>query len=218
MRPGKLQDAPALLDRGRPIPRETWDRQYRAGAWDSLDSLDELGHYLVIAGYIHTLFASPAVLDVGCGPGRLGELLEGFACRSYLGIDLSPEAIKQARQRRATRGRFRVADLDRWTPPGRFSVIVFCESLNYATHPAFTLMRYTHALEPNGALIVSLYRHANHRRIWRQAARAFVVLDAATVTNRNAQTWDIKVLRPRSNRPPAPRGRNGAPCNEETGI
>lgn len=206
------------LDRGRPIPREIWDRQYREGAWESLDSNDELDHYLAIAGYIHKLFESPTVLDVGCGPGRLGELLEGFACRSYLGIDLSLEAIKRARKRRAIRARFRVADLDLWTPPGRFSVIVFCESLNYATHPAFTLMRYTRALEPNGALIVSLYRHANHRRIWRQAARDFAIQDATTVTNRKEQTWDIKVLRPRRNPPTGPHGRNGASGEEAVGI
>ena len=204
--------------RGRPIPRETWDRQYRDGAWESLDSLDELDHYLVIAGYIHKLFVSPTVLDVGCGPGRLGEVLEGGTCKGYLGIDLSPEAIKRARRRTAARARFRVADLDAWNPPRRFSVIVFCESLNYATHPAFTLMRYTRALEPQGVFIVSLYRHANHRRIWRHVARAFVILEAATVTNRKQQIWDVKVLRQRSGRHPSSRGKTGAPCHAEVGA
>ncbi|HYL81485.1 MAG TPA: class I SAM-dependent methyltransferase [Candidatus Acidoferrum sp.] len=163
-----------------------------------MDSIDELDHYLVIAGYIRKLFASPTVLDVGCGPGRLGELLAGGRCKSYLGIDLSPEAIRRARRRTTARARFRVADLDEWNPPGRFSVIVFCESLNYAAYPAFTLMRYTRALEPHGVLIVSLFRHANHGRIWRRLARAFATLEAATVTNRKQQAWDVKVLQPRT--------------------
>ena len=189
-----------LRDRGRPIRRETWDHQYREGAWESLDSIDELGHYMVIAGYIHYLCVSPTVLDVGCGPGRLGELLEAFTCKSYLGIDLSPEAIKQARLRATTRARFRVADLNEWNPPGRFSAIVFCESLNYATRPASTLARYARALEPCGVLIVSLYRHTNHGRIWSNVARALATLDITTVTNRKQQMWDIKVLGQRSNR------------------
>jgi SAM-dependent methyltransferase len=196
----KPQRAEMFLDRGRPIPRETWDHQYREGAWESLDSMDELGHYMVIAGYIQYLFVSPTVLDVGCGPGRLGELLEAFACKSYLGIDLSTEAIKQARLRATTRARFRVADFNEWNPPGRFSAIVFCESLNYATRPAFTLVRYARALEPHGVLIVSLFRHTNHERIWRNVARAFTIIDVMTVTNRNQQMWDIKLLGQRSTR------------------
>lgn len=166
--------------------------------------MDELGHYMVIAGYIRHLFVAPTVLDVGCGPGRLGELVQAFACKSYLGIDLSPEAIKQARLRATIHARFRVADLNEWNPPGRYSAIVFCESLNYATRPASTLVRYARALEPAGVLIVSLYRHRNHGRIWRHVARGFAILDVTTVTNRKQQTWDVKVLRQRSKRGPRP--------------
>lgn len=183
-------------DFGRPLPRKTWDRQYRDGAWESLDSLDEFAHYLVIAGYVHYLFPSPTVLDVGCGPGRLAKLLEALGCASYVGIDLSPEAVRRARRRAPTRARFQVADLNRWRPGGRFSVIVFCESLNYAIRPIATLRRYARALRPAGGIIVSLYRHPNHRRIWKQAERHFAILDSTTVTNGRRQTWDIKVLQP----------------------
>ncbi|HSB82436.1 MAG TPA: class I SAM-dependent methyltransferase [Candidatus Methylomirabilis sp.] len=195
----KSQGRETLRDYGRAIPREVWDRQYRQGAWESLDSIHESGHYMVIAGYIHHLFVSPTVLDVGCGPGRLGGLVKALACKSYLGIDLSPEAIKQARRRTTTHARFRVADLNQWNPSGRFSAIVFCESLNYAARPASTLVRYARALEPEGVLIVSLCRHRNHGRIWKNVAREFTILDVTTVTNRKQQTWDIKVLRPRPN-------------------
>lgn len=210
----KKSRSPEILgDHGRVIPREVWDRQYRQGVWESLDSIDESGHYMVIAGYIHHLFVSPTVLDVGCGPGRLGELVEALACKSYLGIDLSPEAIKQARRRATTHVRFRVADLNRWNPPRRFSAIVFCESLNYAARPASTLARYASALEPEGVLIVSLYRHRNHGRIWKNVAREFTILDGTTVTNRKQQTWDIKVLRPRLNgRADSPRDTSREPC------
>jgi SAM-dependent methyltransferase len=213
----KSQSAEMPPDRGRPIPRETWDRQYREGAWQSLDSIDELGHYMVIAGYIHHLFESPTVLDVGCGPGRLGELVEAFACKCYLGIDLSPEAIRQARLRATAHARFRVADLNDWNPPRRYLAIVFCESLNYANRPASTLVRYARALEPQGVLIVSLYRHRNHGRIWRHVAQAFTILDVTTLTNRKQQTWDVKLLRQKSLRSSSLEGRHGTLRHRQAG-
>jgi 2-polyprenyl-3-methyl-5-hydroxy-6-metoxy-1,4-benzoquinol methylase len=185
-----------LADHGRPVPRETWDRQYRDGTWEWLDSIDEFAHYMVIAGYVHHLFKSPTILDVGCGQGRLAELLAAFSITRYLGIDLSAEAIQQARRRLRSPGRFRVADLNAWHPPGRFSVIVFCESLNYAIHPVSTLVRYARVLEKDGAIIVSLVRHRNHERIWKNAARLFRTADSTTVINPQGVTWDIRVLRP----------------------
>ncbi len=192
-------------DDGRVIPQGTWDQQYRAGAWEGLGSLSECAHYMVIVGYVQALRAAPTILDVGCGPGHLAKLLAPFAGKRYLGLDHSGEAIRRARRRAPAQMRFLVADLNEWTPPGRFSVIIFCESLNYTLHPLATLLRYAQALEPNGAIIVSLYRHRNHRRIWRNAERYFATEAATSLTNHRGQTWDIRVLRPRSSALPTSR-------------
>ena len=185
---------PTSEDYGRPIPRETWDQQYRKGKWACLDSMDEIAHYLIVAGYIRRLFRAPKILDVGCGHGRLVEVLEGFSYTSYLGIDFSAEAIRQAAQLEKTRVRFQVADLNGWHPARRFSVIVFCESLNYAIHPLATLSNYALALEKNGAIIVSLYRHPHHARIWANVEKIFRTVHSTVVTNHQRQTWDVKVL------------------------
>lgn len=182
-------------DYGRPLRAEVWERQYREGALDFLDSIEELAHYAVIAGYVQVLFEAPAILDVGCGHGRLVSLLAPIGFRRYVGIDLSREAVARARCSGPAKARFYVADFDQWRPTGRFTVIVFCESLNYAQHPAAALLRYARALEPGGAIIVSLYHHPNHPRIWRNLKRHFRVVDATTVRNRKGQRWDIKVLR-----------------------
>jgi 2-polyprenyl-3-methyl-5-hydroxy-6-metoxy-1,4-benzoquinol methylase len=186
-----------VSDHGRPIPQETWNQQYRAGALEGLGSISECAHYQVIVGYVRALRAASAILDVGCGPGHLAEVLAPFGGKRYLGIDLSGEAIGRGRRRAPAWMRFQVADLDEWTPPGRFSVIIFCESLNYALHPLATLLRYAQVLEPDGALIVSLYRHRNHRRIWRNAERYFETASATSLTNHRGQTWDVRVLRRR---------------------
>ena len=186
-------------DHGRPVPQGTWDRQYRDGAFEFLDSIDELAHYVIVAAYVHYLFTSPTILDVGCGHGRLVEILKGFPFKRYHGIDISSEAIRRAERGATRKTTFEVADIDAWEPPHPFDVIVFCESLNYARHPVSTLLRYASALDQNGAIIVSLYRHRKPggigKRTWRNAESSFGIVDATTVTNRKGQTWDIKVLR-----------------------
>ncbi len=184
-------------DHGRHIPQETWDRQYCAGAWEHLASRSERAHYLAIAGYVQALRARPAILDVGCGPGHLAELMARGRGTRYFGIDLSDEAIRRARHRALAWMQFHVADLDTWTPPGRFSLIIFCESLSYARHPLTTLLRYAQALKPDGALIVSMYQHRNHRRIWRNAERYFETAAATSCTNHRGQFWDVRVFRRR---------------------
>lgn len=210
-RPRRTREAPETpwcraaitpTDHGRPVLREAWDRQYRDGAFEFLDSIDELAHYVIIAGYVRTLFTRPAILDVGCGHGRLVEVLEGFPFKHYHGIDVSSEAIRRGTRRATRKTTFDVADFDAWNPPQRFDVIVFCESLNYARHPASTLLRYARALERNGALIVSLFRYRKPggigRRTWKNIEAHFGIVDSTTVTNHKGQTWDIKVLRPKT--------------------
>jgi len=191
-------------DHGRPVPRGKWDRQYRARAFGYLDSIDELAHYVIVAGYVRTLFTRPAILDVGCGHGRMVDLLSGVPFKRYHGIDVSSEAIRRGRRRAARMTTFEVADFDAWNPPQRFDVIVFCESLNYARHPASTLLRYARALEGSGAIIVSLFRYRKPggivRQTWKNIQAYFAIVDSTAVTNHKGQTWDIKVLRQKTER------------------
>ena len=41
----------------------------------------------------------PSVLDVGCGPGRVGEAVLAAGAASYVGIDISPRMLVLARAR-----------------------------------------------------------------------------------------------------------------------
>lgn len=182
---------------GRPRPKTEWELRYRRGKLDYLESRDQLAHYLVVAGYLRGLRVAPAILDVGCGTGHLLEFLEPGWCRRYVGLDLAEEAIRRGRARRVPNATFEVADFDGWTPGERFSAVVFCESLNYARRPVETLARYGRALEPGGTLVVSLYRHPGHPRLWAEIERVAAVQDATAVVNRRGQAWDVKVLAPR---------------------
>jgi len=65
------------------------------------------------------LDAPRRVIDLGCGPGNSTELLvERFPSAEVIGVDSSPDMLRQARER-LPRRKFIEADLSTWTPePG----------------------------------------------------------------------------------------------------
>lgn len=65
------------------------------------------------------------VLDLGCGGGVLGRVLESTG-RTYLGVDANPDMIREARRGAAARGskeRFLLGDITRLRLPGRFDTV-----------------------------------------------------------------------------------------------
>jgi SAM-dependent methyltransferase len=64
-----------------------------------------------------------SVLDVGCGTGRnFGLLCGGRPIDAFAGVDISPEAIDQAR-RLGVPGEFHVLDIQTGSPPGRWDLV-----------------------------------------------------------------------------------------------
>lgn len=181
---------------GRPAAKDVLDMQYRSGGWRRLDTLQQILPCMVVAGYVHHLCARPRVLDVGCGHGRLAAVLNRFPLASYMGIDLSTEAIQQAREAGVDGARFEAADFDQWQPPETFDLIVFLDSLYYAENPAATLRRYADFLDREGFFVISMYRYSNNALIQRRLARDFERVDWTTMRD-GRKRWDIQVLRPR---------------------
>ena len=208
---------------GRPFPQESWEQRYRSGGLDFMDSLPELAHYMVIVGYLQHLFKSPAILDVGCGPGKLSALLRPFSFERYVGVDLSAEAIKRASRHAAPNATFEVGDFAVWAPRERYDAVIFNEVLHYAEYPADVLSRYAaEALKPGGVSIVSLHRAKNYLVIWQTIKRRFDVLDWTTVTNAQGLVWDIGLFRARARSGPAAaapqRGREPAAVAQESTV
>lgn len=182
--------------RGRPVAQGTWEEEYRSGAWEVLSSLDELGHYMIILGYVQYAHPFPAILDVGCGSGRLLELSRLIPVESYTGIDLSQEAIRQARARAVHSAHLEVADFTIWQPSGTFDVLIFNESLYYADRPLDVLLRYSKFLNPGGSLVVSMHRTRSQNAIWKMLETRFQVHHATLVGNPQESWWDVKLIAP----------------------
>lgn len=185
---------------GRPVPKEALDREYSSGNWDHFFGFAELPRNLVLAGAINHFFPdSPAVLDVGCGNGRLATVLRRYPFSRYVGADLSSEAVARARSLGLPRMDFLEANYETWRPEGRFEVIVFNECIGYARDPAATLAAFSTHLAPGGLFFLSHFRFGSYAAQWRRIATVCDTLEATAVMSESGeQIWDIKVLRPRS--------------------
>lgn len=185
--------------RGLPVETEILDQQYKDGFWTFLDSIDEMPNYMVTVGYVQHLAKSlerpPRMLDIGCGHGNLAELLSAYSWESYLGVDVSPEAVRQGNERGLKDARFEVADLNEWTPTEKFDFILSTGSICYFKDPVAFLKRYSAALSENGVFVISLWRHGHNHVIWRNIEKHFKVIDSTVVTNGKGTIWDVKVLR-----------------------
>ncbi|MDQ5822901.1 MAG: class I SAM-dependent methyltransferase [Chloroflexota bacterium] len=198
LRTGAIASNLLSLAGGMPLAGVEMDAQYAAGDLDFLYSIDEIAHHMIILGYIHYARRPPSILDVGCGQGRLFELLKNFRFKSYLGIDVSRVAIGRTRSLARKKARFEVANFEEWQPSKRFNMIIFNESLYYAARPLEVLVRYSRWLTRGGSIIVSMWRCSQNMAIWQDIHREFKVANAHTVENRRGQIWDIELLRPRN--------------------
>ena len=184
---------------GQPVSRERWEREFAEGSWDRLGSIDEMGHYFVIFGYLHFLPRSDSgtlsILDVGCGNGQLYKYITAILprCR-YTGIDLSQAAIAQCKAIAREGSQFRVCDFDHFETSGSFDAIVFNESLYYAYDPGKTISRYRAMLSRSGRMILSVYRYRHHAEIVADVLKEMECEHTTMVSNGKGQEWDVFLL------------------------
>jgi cyclopropane fatty-acyl-phospholipid synthase-like methyltransferase len=102
------------------------------------------------------LNAGDRVLDVGCGSGLVTEYLHDLSGASFVGVDISAEAIKQARARTAAKGErlaFRVGNMNRLDfEPETFSAVVAVDTLYYVDDLEETLRQLIATLKPGGQM------------------------------------------------------------------
>ncbi len=192
----RLVDAPRGL--GHPVPAPAFDRDYASGHWDLLFSPEELPRNQALLDLILSYSPHPSVLDIGCGSGRLAQLLAPHAPVRYLGLDLSVEGLRRARRPGLPHCSFVAGDFETWrpAPDERFDLVVFNESIGYARDPRATLAAFAPHVRPSGAMLVSYFRSGNHAALWRRIHTRFPAARSCSVANESGQSWDIRALRP----------------------
>ncbi|HSS37447.1 MAG TPA: class I SAM-dependent methyltransferase [Polyangia bacterium] len=105
-------------------------------------------------------YASPRVLDVGCGSGRIGEfVLEAAGAQRYVGVDFSAPMIDLARAR--LEGRFAermdliVDDFLTAELTGPFEVILAVGLFDYLPEPHRFARRMFELAAPSGCVVAS---------------------------------------------------------------
>jgi trans-aconitate 2-methyltransferase len=92
------------------------------------------------------------VVDLGCGPGNLTDLLaERWPDARVTGLDASPEMIEAARAR-GSRVDYGIADLREWRPERPVDVLVSNATLQWVPGHLELLPRLVEALAPGGVL------------------------------------------------------------------
>jgi trans-aconitate 2-methyltransferase len=96
------------------------------------------------------------VIDLGCGPGNSTELLvERYPQAQVIGLDSSPDMLRQARQR-LPKCEFDQADLADWSPPERTDLLFANAVFQWVPdHPA-VLRRLLSALPAGGVLALQM--------------------------------------------------------------
>lgn len=181
---------------GRPLPAEVLDREYSSGAWAHFHQLPELPRQSVVTGYVSQLYANPAILDLGCGSGRLAQLFQPHPFRRYLGVDVSTEGVRRARELGLRGCEFQVGDFETWRPAEQFDVIMFIECIGYARDPGALVANFIPHLAAGGMFVISHFRFGHWAAHWQRVQRHLAPFAETTVANPQGQTWDIKLLRP----------------------
>src|SRR5262249_7514625 len=96
------------------------------------------------------------VVDAGCGPGNSTELLiERFPDAEVIGLDSSPDMLRQARQR-LPKGTFVQGDLATWVPQEPTDLVFGNAAVQRGPDHTVVPQRLLRALPPGGVLAVQM--------------------------------------------------------------
>ncbi len=172
---GVEDDIVECFRKGGGVPYARFPRFHAVMAEDSglavMSSLES--HVLpLVPGLIERLAEGIRVLDVGCGSGRtMNRLAELYPNSRFAGMDLSAEAIANARGEAAQKGlrniEFTERDLtgfDRTAEPESFDFITTFDAVHDQARPLDVLRGIHRALKPDGLYLMQDIRGSSHVR------------------------------------------------------
>jgi 2-polyprenyl-3-methyl-5-hydroxy-6-metoxy-1,4-benzoquinol methylase len=170
---GVEDDIVECFKQGGGVPYERYPRFHAVMAEDSEQSvLSVLATHVLplVPGLTDGLDAGIAVLDVGCGSGRiLNALAAMFPSSRFAGMDLSPEAIDRAGAEAAERGLTNVefttrdvTDFDDTAPVAGYDLITSFDAVHDQAQPLRVLKGINRALRSDGVYLMQDIRGSSY--------------------------------------------------------
>ena len=149
----------------------TFDGRFQTGIWDF--STESPGLVSLVERYS----AGGRILVLGCGSCPIAGLLSPASFTSFVGVDLSPEALVRARRYSAPGVTFELGDMVTYECRQPVDVILFSDSLYYV--PPFSrqrlLSRLATRLTDRGRIVVAIAQPRRYDGILEMVRRNFAV-------------------------------------------
>tara|TARA_R110002072_G_scaffold1587_1_gene13270 strand:+ start:66159 stop:66761 length:603 start_codon:yes stop_codon:yes gene_type:complete len=179
--------------------RMRWNKQYKSGRWDSLQSEKEAKRYQQIVDFIEKYaIKNPSIFDIGCGDGVLTQRMGEVSFSYFLGLDFSKVSIDLAKKKHLPKSDFVAADAITYKPTRNFDVVVFNEVFYYIhdSEKNNVLNRMLDHLNDNGIIITSIYREGIGCWEYFKENKRLEELDFKTVTtNEELRYWKVGAYR-----------------------
>lgn len=189
-----------LIDRFHHWRRKMrWNKQYKKGKWDYLNSEREAARYHKIIEYITAYGKTkPTILDLGAGEAVLNEKIDSNDYSNFHNVDFSKASIQKAKTKQLQNATNLVADIHTYSPSETFDIIIFNEAFYYV-HDNLkldVLNRFIDKLNTNGILITSIYKEGQNCWDLINASQKLEQLNFETVnTNREGTYWKVGAYR-----------------------
>ncbi len=185
------------------VKRLFWDQEYSSGKWNFIDNTVGDCVYSALEKFANR----GSILDLGCGPGNTATELDSATYSSYVGVDISEEALAKAARRseesgRKDKNRFAQADLLLYEPAEQYDVVLFRESMYHVPVGKIKpiLKKYSRYLKEDGVFIVRMYAVADGKPKYRPTKMLNLIAETYDVVERSQYRESgaaVIVFRPR---------------------
>ena len=165
------------------LKQMAFDAKYTIGGWGNFhDNISE-----EFVRKIETYCHGGNICVVGCGTGGIVTKLSPMSYNSFVGIDLSIEAIKVAKQLSNEKISFAVADMLTYEPLMKLTVVCFEECLYYlnVSSRKKAIEKYLKYLTKDGVIIITISQSQRYKSIFIMLRKNFKVLEDRKFQNSN---------------------------------
>jgi 2-polyprenyl-3-methyl-5-hydroxy-6-metoxy-1,4-benzoquinol methylase len=170
------------------IKKRLWDKEYHENKWHFADRTEGDCVYLHLERHAR----NGKILDLGCGSGNTCTELAESSYNSYLGVDISDEALAKASERtkaagRSGKNRFVQSDFLSFDTSEKFDVILFRESMYHVPIEKIKslLDKLSRYLADDGVFIVRLYIMRDGKVKFRPKKMIDIIANNFPVTEKN---------------------------------